>query len=216
MSHPFLELWFRAEDNANGDRGMAERRPRLVREKRAPETIDDATIIERVRTGDERSFDDLYSSTFRELWSLARRYVGDAVAEEIVQDVFLRVWERRAGWVVRSTVRAYLFGAVRNHALHYLEHVAVEERASAATIAARRNDHVHPAEDGNDMFDAVARAVAALPERQRAAIVLRVQRGLTHAELGEALGVSAAAAGVLVRKAEAKLRIMLASYLAEG
>jgi RNA polymerase sigma-70 factor (ECF subfamily) len=216
MSHPFLELWFRAEDSADDDRGMADRRPRLVRDESTPESVDDATLVERVRAGDERSFDMLYSSMFRELWSLARRYVGAAVAEEIVQDVFLRVWERRADWVVRSTVRAYLFGAVRNRALHYLEHAAVEDRASAAAIAARRNEHVQPADDGNDMFDAIARAVAALPERQRAAIVLRVQRELSHAELGEALGVSAAAAGALVRKAEAKLRVMLVSYLPEG
>lgn len=219
MTLPSLELWFRADDGDETAPRAGRARPRLVGNEGSPaptalrsSILDDPALIEQIREGDERSFDALYEATFPELWSLARRYVGTAVAEEIVQDVFLRVWERRRDWVIRTSVRGYLFGAVRNRALHYLEHAAVERRASARMIA-EQDEPVAPPAHANELFDAIARAVHELPERQRAAIVLRIQRGLSHAELGEALGVSAAAAGVLVRKAEAKLRVALAEYL---
>jgi RNA polymerase sigma-70 factor (ECF subfamily) len=210
MTSSLLALWFSANDAA--DQGCV---PAQLtrRSQQSALPANDASTVARIRAGDEAAFDALYVQTFQELWSFARRYTDVTVAEEVVQDVFLRLWERRHLWDVRSTVRAYLFGAVRNRALHHVDRAAVEARAALALP--QPSDLSVPVDERGDILDAVTRAVAALPERQRAAMILRIQRSLTHAEIGDALGVSSAAAGALVRKAEAKLRVALAAYLPE-
>jgi DNA-directed RNA polymerase specialized sigma24 family protein len=63
------------------------------------------------------------------LLAFGTRYVGDAArAEELVQDVFFTLWERRAEWIVTGTVPAYLFSAVRSRALNVRRRDAVEQR----------------------------------------------------------------------------------------
>jgi RNA polymerase sigma-70 factor (ECF subfamily) len=219
MTLPLLQLWFRADDDAadraHRPQGQTGDQPSAETSRASGQAIaaDDASVVARIRAGDAAAFDALYVGTFRELWSFARRYVSETAAEDVVQDVFSRLWERHSVWEVRSTVRAYLFGAVRNRALHQTEHAAVERRASAAAVAEPVDSAVMPSESTADVLVAVSHAVSALPERQRAAMIFRIQRSLSHAEIGDALGVSAAAAGALVRKAEAKLRVALRAYL---
>src|SRR5688572_24467295 len=126
-------------------------------------------LVGRVRAGDHEAFRILYLNTFNDLWSFARRYVESAaVAEEIVQDVFLKLWERRERWEVRGSVRSYLLGAVRNRALHFAEHSAVERRGgdvvARGQLDAPRVD-VESEVINADVDNAVVSALDTLPER---------------------------------------------------
>jgi RNA polymerase sigma-70 factor (ECF subfamily) len=81
----------------------------------------DAAWLERIRAGDPGAFEALFREHYHGLCLFAARLVAsDAVAEELVQDVLLRVWQQRERWTVTGSVAAYLYGAVRNQALGHL------------------------------------------------------------------------------------------------
>ncbi len=77
--------------------------------------------LERMRTGDEQAFEALFRAYVEPLCAFAYSYVeSEPAAQEIVQDLFARLWERRDSLEVPRNVQAYLYGATRNRAINYL------------------------------------------------------------------------------------------------
>ncbi len=166
---------------------------------RMPHALDDEQgLVARVRVGDEAAFRGLFVAFSAELVTFGARLVGStAVAEEIVHDVLLGVWQGRASWTVRDSVRSYLFGAVRNRAIRYLKHERVAWRWREHEVAearARSAWPVSPTADEQDRAQALdaalARAVAELPDRCHRVFTLRWQRGLSYVEIADAMGIS--------------------------
>ena len=94
--------------------------------------------VARIRGGDAPAFEALFHAYHAPLCAFANRLVGVRdLAEEIVQEVFLYIWERRETWDVRSSVKSYLFTAVRNAAMSYLRHERVVRQRTAKSRLAR-------------------------------------------------------------------------------
>lgn len=176
-------------------------------------------LVPRIRAGDSPAFARLYELYFEQLWQFAYRYVrSETLAEEVVHDVFLNLWRARESWQVRTSVQSYLYGAVRNRALTL--------SAQAATSQAHEDDDELPAPvsppspaaqlESAELEEMVQRAVDALPERQKLVMTLRLTREMTYAEIASAIGVSEAAVGKLMLKAQARLRSALGSYMDRG
>ena len=80
----------------------------------------------RVRLGEESAFESLFEAYYASLCDFVQSFLHSAEsAEEVVQTVFLRIWEQRATWEPTTGVRAYLFAACRNQALGILKHERV-------------------------------------------------------------------------------------------
>src|SRR3954466_1313033 len=78
--------------------------------------------IERIRAGDEAAFEALFRALAPGLCALVARYVHSrAVAEELVQDLFLDLWTRRSQLAVEQALTSYLYMAARNRALNHLK-----------------------------------------------------------------------------------------------
>ena len=93
-------------------------------------------LLAQVRADDQRAFEMLVAEIVRPLELYARRFIGSADAsQDVVQDVFARLWEHRQTLHVRGSVRAYFYSAVRNRALNVRRHDAAESaRWSAASV----------------------------------------------------------------------------------
>ncbi len=163
-----------------------------------PVAVDEQEWLRRIRAGDTRVFEQLMRRYYAGLSDFALGYVGTRVgAEEVVQEVFSTLWERRAAWRVRGTLRAYLFGAVRNRALNALRQERADERRSARAAAEPVTPGLGYRRDPDEVARTEARAlgleraIAGLPQAQRAAVELRWQHGLSYAEIAATLGVSA-------------------------
>lgn len=155
---------------------------------------DEAAWIDGLRRGEARSFERLFRAYHPQLCRYAFSYVGNAaVAEELVQDVFLHVWERRHAWDIRGSARTYLYTAVRNAALSRLRHEKVIRRSEPETIALysdrsapSADQEVIAAEITGDLTEAIDR----LPRRRREIFLLHREEDLTYTQIAARLGIS--------------------------
>ena len=123
--------------------------------------------------GSDAEFEALFRAHYASLCAFASRMVGSrAVAEELVQEVFLYLWEHRATWSAHTSVRTYLFTATRNITLNYLRREKLAERATQSdegTIAlfTRTQLEIEREVALAEFERAVKRAVALLPAMRR-------------------------------------------------
>jgi len=158
----------------------------------------DADVVRRVRAGDTTELERIFRAHYAALCDFVRRYVRSReTAEELVQDVFFNIWTNRDRWEVRETLTAYLYGAARNRALNHLRHERTarrwEERAMdqrSDPAAGSQAPDVLDLLESEEAIGTLQRAIAALPERARAVVVLRWQHQLRYAEIAEAMGIS--------------------------
>jgi RNA polymerase sigma-70 factor (ECF subfamily) len=152
----------------------------------------DQDWAERVRRGDREAFEALFRAYADDLCGFAAGHVGEQAAEDIVQDVFCDLWNRRADWRPQS-VRAYLFGAVRNTALDRLKHRRVEQAWEAEEKYRGRPSGLESPTDvlqHHELKRAMQQAVEALPERRRLVYRMVRQQGMSYAETAEVLGIA--------------------------
>jgi RNA polymerase sigma-70 factor (ECF subfamily) len=176
--------------------------------------------LERIRAGDESVFEELFKGYYRALCDFVYGYVRSReTAEELVQTVFLRIWEKRESWEPVTGIRAYLFAACRNRALDHLRHRRIVDRVALAAGGARSEesgpaDAARPDEaiQAAELSEALRRAVEELPERRRAVLVLRWQHHLSNLEIARALGISVKGVEAHVTRALAGLRERLAAF----
>lgn len=159
----------------------------------APRRRATVTALPRGETGLD-GFDAFYRSALPDMVRVATLIVGSRpAAEDLVQDAFVRVHGR---WSTIDDPAAYTHRAVVNACRSHLRRRVLERR--------------HRAGLGTDVAELEARelldALAALPTRQRAAVVLRFYAGLSERDTAEALGCAPGTVGSLVHRALATLR----------
>jgi RNA polymerase sigma-70 factor (ECF subfamily) len=167
-----------------------------------------AGLIRRVQRGDADAFEPLYLAHVRRIFALCLRMTGDPrLAEELVQDVFVRVWERIPGLVEPN---AFL-GWLRRLAVNVVFERARTDRRRIGRVvladdladgAAESPAGVVEAELGLDL----ERAIATLPPGARAAFVLHDVEGYTHEEIAQLTGL---AAGTLRAQLHRARRLLL-------
>jgi len=153
----------------------------------------DSEIIRRIRHGDKQEFEKLFRSSYVSLVRYAKRILKDHdTAEEIVQDLFFRLWQDRGNLTIESSLNGYLFRSVHNRSLHFIEHQKVIDR-HAGEIAASTDQTAEPVTEAiyySELQSKVARVLDRLPER--CSVIFRMSRfeGLKYNEIAEKLSVS--------------------------
>ena len=159
-----------------------------------PETLErDRAIVEQIKAGDQEALGDVFRAFHDELHAYAVRYVNEAqVADDLLQDVFLRIWRRRKKWHLRHSMQAYLYGAVRNRSLKYLKHCQVRRDYAQRELAKERTPVNPPAEHlrAVELQSAIDACLDDLPERRREIFVLSRYHHLTYREIADVLGIS--------------------------
>lgn len=173
-----------------------------------------------VCTGDEAAFESLFRAYAGPLHAFAYSYVGSqTVAQEIVQDLFARMWERRETLEVPRSVYAYLFSATRNRAISHLRSQRAEQAFLARALQAegtRRLPSSAPQEqdlEAQTLEEALDRAVLELPPRCREVFALIRGQQLSHAQVAEVLRISPKTVQIHMGRALALLRQKLRPWL---
>lgn len=177
---------------------------------------DEPRLIALLRSGDADAFERVYRSYVVSLCRLAESYVrSHDTAEDIVQDLFARLWANRHGFHPEHGLRAYLFGAVRNRALNALRDEATASRVSATQLSS--GPGLSESADAelmvSDLEAAMQAAVEGMPPRCREVFALLRTQALTYAEVAVILGISPKTVEVHMSRALAILRARLGPWL---
>lgn len=174
------------------------------------------SLVAQIQSGDAEAFRVLVRLIYTPLIHFAQSIVGSSDdAEDVVQDVFVSVWNLGPQWTPTGDPVAYLFASVRNHALDELRRrTRAEMRAQRAYEFDIDPQHIEArgaeqgmldafvdAEDTAERMRRVSAILKTLPERQRTAYALRYRQGLRISAIAEILGITAKSAEHLTARA---------------
>ena len=175
---------------------------------------DNDFLLSAVQRGDQKAFDTLFRRYYPMLCAYGHRFVELEVAEEIVEDSLLWIWENRETLVIESSLNSYLFKMVYRRALNKLAHIDATQRADTRFYEEMQEmlqdtDYYQIEELAKRIED----AVAALPESYREAFVMHRFRDMSYKEIAETLGVSPKTIDYRIQQALKQLRMDLKDYL---
>jgi RNA polymerase sigma-70 factor (ECF subfamily) len=180
----------------------------------------DIAWLARIAEGDMLAFRALFDEYAPTLIRLASGYVRSAdMAHDVVQEVFIAIWERRATLSTLDHPAGYLARATRNRAWKALRSAARAERWTIA--AAQEQELLYPVVSNlgdqsletEEFLVELRRALAALPPRQREVFLLHREQGLDYATIAAALGVTIPSVHNVMSRAIARLRDALSDRL---
>jgi len=181
---------------------LAERPPREM----TAENSDDG-LLSRVAAGDRRAFAQLMDRHIDRAHGLAKRVLGNrSDAEDVVQDAFMKVWQKAGQWEPgRAQFSTWLYRVVVNRCLD-LKRKPVN--AALDNVAEQSDDRPDAYEDmeARERQATISKAVADLPERQRTAIALSYTAGMSNAQAAETMEISVKAFESLLVRAKRELR----------
>ena len=155
--------------------------------------IRDTEIIRRIRNGDKEQFESLFRSSYVSLVRYAKTLIKDHdTAEEIVQDLFFRLWQDKEKINIESSLNGYLFRSVHNRCLHHIEHNRIVER-HAEEMSYRQTESPESPSDilsYKELQDKIARILERLPEKCGKIFAMSRFEGLKYTEIAEKLSVS--------------------------
>ncbi|MCC3155643.1 RNA polymerase sigma-70 factor [Hymenobacter sp. 15J16-1T3B] len=181
------------------------------------DTLDalEVRLAELQRTGDGEAFmQALFKGYYRPLGNVIYRVVQDrAVAEDLLQDVFMRVWHNRETLVITTTYKAYLYRAAMNAALRHAERRKRQVGWDEASFVEPARDTTAEQLDAQDAEQLVAVALEALPPQCRAVFLMSRQEGLSYQQIAEALDVAPKTVENQMGKALRIMRDKLSGFL---
>jgi RNA polymerase sigma-70 factor (ECF subfamily) len=170
--------------------------------------------------GREDAFVELYQRHKDRIVNFTRRMLGDqAQAEEAAQDVFLKLYRARTSYQPKSRFSTFLYRIATNHCLNMqarLERKLVQRGREVENEAAPRSGDQQHELGRKRLREALANALATLPERQRAALLLVHYEGLSYQEAAESIDVTEAALKSLIHRARSAMMLQLAPFAGHG
>lgn len=182
-----------------------------------PDDIHVQTLQYQVSSGSQTAFAALFRLFYPRLHSFCLQYVHvKEVAEEITNDVFVKLWNRRASLRQIDNLSTYLFVAVKNSALNYLKqyshiHVAIEDEEGSSALINRHN----PEEEleWKEIRFELNQAIEQLPDQCRTVFKLIKEEGFRYKEVAEILGISPRTVETQLFRALKKLQVVANAYL---
>ena len=166
-----------------------------------------------IASGDRAAFEEAFRAHYRPLCAFANTYLKDRDrSEDLVQELFVKLWNERERLNVTGSLKAYLFSAVRNRSLNELEKVVRMKPLN-------ESHHDMPADVDATEEDLMWRsgrvlaAIESLPEERRKVFKLSRNEGLKYHEIAERLGISVKTVENQMGKALMTLREELADLV---
>jgi RNA polymerase sigma-70 factor (ECF subfamily) len=167
-------------------------------------------LVDRARRGDRAAFAALIRAHQDEVYSLARRLVGDPhLAADVAQETLIRAWRALPRFRGDSRLSTWLYRITVNTAHTHRKRARRHAALSLDEIRERPapEDASHPVVAGEtlEIRDRLKSALDRLPAGQRKVVVLKDIYGWSHAEIAETMGISETAAKVRLHRARARL-----------
>ncbi len=159
------------------------------------------------------TFEKVFQDFYQPLAAFAYQYLSDHdLAEEMVQETFSSIWQKAEQIEVRTTVKSYLYGAVRNRCLNHLKHEKVVLQHQAYELHKDAFDQVDFVEL-EELQSEIEKALAQLPEKCRQIFVMSRYEEKKYHEIADELGISVKTVETQMSRALKVMRTSLHRYL---
>ncbi len=181
-------------------------------------------LMQRIAAGEHEAFRALIERHQDLVVGTVAKMLGNASeAEDISQQVFLRIWKSAKRYKPTAKFTTYLFTITRNLVFNEARRRKRRKEVSSNEIEANSHQEISDADEyrpdreleRQELIKMVNNAIKDLPEQQRMAVVLRRYEQMPYEEIAEVLGISLSAVKSLLFRARASLRESLESYLSE-
>ena len=175
--------------------------------------MDSDDIFIGLKRRDETALSVLFDIYYEKLYLFAEKYIYDSdKAHDIVQDVFLKIWENAERLELTSSIQHYLFASVRNGCLNYLKSLQIEDRNNRkyaeAYIESQNVDMV----DDEELLARVRQVLDELPEKCREVCLLRFVEGYKYAEIAVRLDMNENTVKAQLHRGMERLKQAFAAY----
>jgi RNA polymerase sigma-70 factor (ECF subfamily) len=172
-------------------------------------------MISKLKDGDVSAFTNIFSAFYKDLVVFAVRFTKDInIAEEIVQDTFVHLWEEHGAIIINTSLKSYLLKTVNNKCIDWFRHNKIIKEHMDFVLDTSiyyeydtENYILHSELEGK-----IEEALAFLPDEISKAFRLNRFKGLKYQEIAELLGVSVRTIEVRIGKALHLLRTHLKEY----
>ncbi|MDR0756631.1 MAG: RNA polymerase sigma-70 factor [Tannerella sp.] len=183
---------------------------------------DQQISIEKIKQGDADEFERMFRMYYKRMCIYAENIVENRLeAEDIVCDMFVRLWEKRGQLNIRTSLEAYIVSSVHNASLNYLKHIDLEDRyCEKALYRLKHIDLLSP--EGFDtpltdmldreLYEHIEKALATLPPQCREVFVLHMMDGLSYEEVAQKLNISINTVRTQITRGVKKMRLALSAY----
>ena len=189
---------------------------------RASDDATDVSLMAKIAQGDHAAFDELVSRhQYAVVGTVAKMLGNPSEAEDIAQQVFLRLWKSAPRYKPTAKFTTYLFTITRNLVFNETRRKSrrseqsLDEQTEDWHQQFQEEEHNQPDEQilQMELQQAVDKAVRSLPDKQRMAVVLRRYENMSYEEIADVLGISVSAVKSQLFRARSSLRESLKSFL---
>ena len=146
----------------------------------------------KLKTGDAKAFQAIFLKYYPALCHFAFQFLNDReIAEETVQDLFVRFWEKRETLNIEVSIKHYLFRSVKNNCLNQIQHEKVKKQ-----YASQMQEVVNQEPNPDNYFievnllEKIEKSIESLPPKRREIFRLSRENGMKYKEIAETLNIS--------------------------
>lgn len=154
--------------------------------------VSDIILWQQIQKDDENSFSKIFYKYYETLYHIAGQYVSDVqMAENIVQDVFVNIWESRKTIKIKTNLKSYLCITTKNRCLNYIRQTNIKfvyiesSNNQLNNIQSPEVDYI-----SNELIKSIHDAINLLPPKCREIFLLKRLSGLKYKEISEILAIS--------------------------
>ncbi len=177
--------------------------------------ITERELINRLINGDQTAFELLFHAYYPGLVVYASQFTFDKdEAEEIVQDFFVRFWQKHQSVQPYESLRNYFFSAIKNRCINYLKHKKIEDYYIKQLSGISENHLVYNQDlySATELQEKIKNSISLLPERCREIFTMSRIQGLKNEEIAQQLTLSKRTVETQISHALKVLRVELKEY----
>lgn len=149
----------------------------------------------RISNRDTNEFERMFRLYFLCLAKYAYKFVGNvAIAQDLTQSVFLKIWELNGRWNPQGSVKSYLYAALKNQCLNYIKHNEIVKEWQYEESLVSKHAHINMDWEESSraikLEKAISQALGKMPKKRREVFEFSRNEGLTYGEISELLGIT--------------------------
>lgn len=175
-------------------------------------------IIEEIKKQNRKVFKNLFNRHYKELVLHANRYLFDQdSSEDVVQEVFIYIWENADKLKIETSLRGYLFVMVRNRCFNFLKSIKITDRSEYLEFNIDFiTDYVFDSAEEDDkkiIYHQILKIVDTLPEKMQQVVKLKFLHNYKYSEIATELGVSINTVKTQLKRAKLRITEMVTYIL---